>query len=167
MGQLQYREHYNFFEHQTYVQGTHGSGWVFNADIHTVNSIDPAFQNFFDDLSAGFNDPTFSLTMEFGYGNFWIIGNSATTRMKSSFGALSDANFLNFEIATVLGNASNSGDGYGDTFGERLRNLPRAIINEDLPKAENAIEIGFHTGPVTWITPGGGQIKTFRVILKS
>jgi hypothetical protein len=56
-------------------------------------------------------------------------------------------------------NVAFGGDGYGSTFGERLRNLPRAIINGDLPRADNVIEVGFHTGPVTWITPGANGVK--------
>jgi len=105
MAGLNYREHYSFYDHYTWVEGSVSSGWVRNEKIFNVD-----FHSFFDDLAAEYNGDDFNLSLEFGYGDFWVIGNSSLTGSKSSFGGLNDLNFESYAVATVFGNTSNNGD---------------------------------------------------------
>ena len=103
---LQYRSHYSFYDNYTWVEGSVSSGWVRNEKIFNVD-----FHSFFDDLSADYNGNDFSLTLEFGFGDFWVVGNSSLTGSKSSFGGLNDLNFESYAVATIFGQASISGSG--------------------------------------------------------
>lgn len=50
---------------------------------------------------------------------------------------------------------NNSGDGYGESFGERLRNLPLAIWNGDVfPKDPNLIKVSIDSNPASWLIGG-------------
>jgi murein DD-endopeptidase MepM/ murein hydrolase activator NlpD len=97
----------------------------------------------------------------------WILGNSSITNMRSSFGALTDANFMNFQAATVFGFASNSGDGllppvdlnYPITslYTEDNRNIPE--LNQNRP--HRAIDIGTPVGtPI--VSPWSGKVVTAK-----
>lgn len=99
----------------TNIGTNEGSVWVKNSDILTVD-----FWSFFNDLSMDINGNDFFLTLKIDYGNLWVVGNYGQTGAKSVFQGLNVLNFESYAEATVIGKASNSGEGWIDRNGNRI-----------------------------------------------